>query len=291
MRSMTGYGKGMSRNDNFEVTVEIKSVNNRFLDINVRLPKELNHEEMAMRDFIKARVLRGKINVFVNIRENPQSESDLFVNWEAIKKNFNHLKAIRETLGIKEEIRLEHLLSFPDVFNPDLEELAEEQLHPLIFAALEEAMNEFLEMSRQEGANILADVNKRLQKVEDLTREIETLAPSNLQEEFDRLYRNTMNLIGEKKLDKTRLEQEIALISDRVDITEEIVRMKSHIDLFKKTLNTGGEVGKRLNFILQEMNREANTMNSKTTLLDISHRVIKIKEEVEKLREQIQNAE
>ena len=288
---MTGYGKGMSRNDNFEVTVEIKSVNNRFLDINVRLPKELNHEEMAMRDFIKARVLRGKINVFVNIRENPQSESDLFVNWEAIKKNFNHLKAIRETLGIKEEIRLEHLLSFPDVFNPDLEELAEEQLHPLIFAALEEAMNEFLEMSRQEGANILADVNKRLQKVEDLTREIETLAPSNLQEEFDRLYRNTMNLIGEKKLDKTRLEQEIALISDRVDITEEIVRMKSHIDLFKKTLNTGGEVGKRLNFILQEMNREANTMNSKTTLLDISHRVIKIKEEVEKLREQIQNAE
>ena len=288
---MTGYGKGMSRNDNFEVTVEIKSVNNRFLDINVRLPKELNHEEMAMRDFIKARVLRGKINVFVNIRENPQSGSDLFVNWEAIKKNFNHLKAIRETLGIKEEIRLEHLLSFPDVFNPDLEELAEEQLHPLIFAALEEAMNEFLEMSRQEGANILADVNKRLQKVEDLTREIETLAPSNLQEEFDRLYRNTMNLIGEKKLDKTRLEQEIALISDRVDITEEIVRMKSHIDLFKKTLNTGGEVGKRLNFILQEMNREANTMNSKTTLLDISHRVIKIKEEVEKLREQIQNAE
>ena len=288
---MTGYGKGMSRNDNFEVTVEIKSVNNRFLDINIRLPKELNHEEMAMRDFIKARVLRGKINVFVNIRENPQSESDLFVNWEAIKKNFNHLKAIRETLGIKEEIRLEHLLSFPDVFNPDLEELAEEQLHPLIFAALEEAMNEFLEMSRQEGANILADVNKRLQKVEDLTREIETLAPSNLQEEFDRLYRNTMNLIGEKKLDKTRLEQEIALISDRVDITEEIVRMKSHIDLFKKTLNTGGEVGKRLNFILQEMNREANTMNSKTTLLDISHRVIKIKEEVEKLREQIQNAE
>ncbi len=288
---MTGYGKGMSRNDNFEVTVEIKSVNNRFLDINVRLPKELNHEEMAMRDFIKARVLRGKINVFVNIRENPQSESDLFVNWEAIKKNFNHLKAIRETLGIKEEIRLEHLLSFPDVFNPDLEELAEEQLHPLIFAALEQAMNEFLEMSRQEGANILADVNKRLQKVEDLTREIETLAPSNLQEEFDRLYRNTMNLIGEKKLDKTRLEQEIALISDRVDITEEIVRMKSHIDLFKKTLNTGGEVGKRLNFILQEMNREANTMNSKTTLLDISHRVIKIKEEVEKLREQIQNAE
>lgn len=288
---MTGYGKGMSRNDNFEVTVEIKSVNNRFLDINVRLPKELNHEEMAMRDFIKARVLRGKINVFVNIRENPQSESDLFVNWEAIKKNFNHLKAIRETLGIKEEIRLEHLLSFPDVFNPDLEELAEEQLHPLIFTALEEAMNEFLEMSRQEGANILADVNKRLQKVEDLTREIETLAPSNLQEEFDRLYRNTMNLIGEKKLDKTRLEQEIALISDRVDITEEIVRMKSHIDLFKKTLNTGGEVGKRLNFILQEMNREANTMNSKTTLLDISHRVIKIKEEVEKLREQIQNAE
>ncbi len=288
---MTGYGKGFCQNENFEVTVEIKSVNNRFLDINIRLPKELSHEEMAMRDFIKSKALRGKMSVFVNIRENPQSESDLFVNWEAIKKNFNHLKTIRETLGIKEEIRLEHLLSFPDVFNPDLEEIADEQLHPLIFKALQAAMNEFLRMSKAEGENILQDVKNRLQKINDLTAEIENLAPKNVQSEFNRLYQNTLNLIGEKKIDKTRLEQEVAIISDRVDITEELVRMKSHLDLFRKTLGTQGEVGKRLNFILQEMNREANTMNSKTTMLEIAHRVIKIKEEVEKLREQIQNVE
>ncbi|RLD16454.1 YicC family protein [candidate division KSB1 bacterium] len=291
MRSMTGYGKGMSQNENFEVTVEIKSVNNRFLDLNIRLPKELNHEEVGMRDFIKSKILRGKINVFVNIRENPQSESDLFVNWEAIKKNFNHLNAIRQTLGIKEAVRLEHLLSFPEVFNPNLEEIAQEQLHPLIMQALEAALDEFLRMSEREGKNILDDVRGRLQRIGLLTNEIEELAPVNVQDEFDRLYQNTLNLIGEKKIDKTRLEQEIAIISDRVDITEEIVRMKSHLDLFNKTLNTNGEVGKRLNFILQEMNREANTMNSKTTMLEISHRVIKIKEEVEKLREQIQNIE
>ena len=291
MRSMTGYGKGMSQNENFEVTVEIKSVNNRFLDLNIRLPKELNHEEVGMRDFIKSKILRGKINVFVNIRENPQSESDLFVNWEAIKKNFNHLNAIRQTLGIKEAVRLEHLLSFPEVFNPNLEEIAQEQLHPLIMQALEAALDEFLRMSEREGKNILDDVRGRLQRIGLLTNEIEELAPVNVQDEFDRLYQNTLNLIGEKKIDKTRLEQEIAIISDRVDITEEIVRMKSHLDFFNKTLNTNGEVGKRLNFILQEMNREANTMNSKTTMLEISHRVIKIKEEVEKLREQIQNIE
>ncbi len=291
MRSMTGYGKGLSRDENFEVSVEIKSVNNRFLDFNIRLPKELNYEEMAIRDFIKTKVLRGKVNVFVNVRENPQSENGLFVNWQALKKNFNHLLAIRDTLGIKDDVRLEHLLSFPEVFNPDLEEIAQEKLHPLVFEALGQAMDEFLRMREAEGKNILDDVRKRLQKIGRLTGEIEALAPTNIQEEFDRLYRNVVNLIGEKKLDPNRLEQEIALISDRVDITEELVRMKSHLDLFEKTLQTDGEVGKRLNFILQEMNREANTMNSKTTMLEIAHRVIKIKEEVEKLREQIQNVE
>ncbi len=291
MRSMTGYGKGLGRDENFEVSVEIKSVNNRFLDFNIRLPKELSHEEMAIRDFIKTKVLRGKVNVFVNVRENPQSENGLFVNWQALKKNFNHLLAIRDTLGIKDEVRLEHLLSFPEVFNPDLEEIAQEKLHPLVFAALGQAMDEFMRMREAEGENILRDVRNRLQKVAQITREIETLAPVNLQNEFDRLYKNVLQLIGEKKLDRDRLEQEIAIISDRVDITEELVRMKSHLDLFEKTLQTDGEVGKRLNFILQEMNREANTMNSKTTMLEIAHRVIKIKEEVEKLREQIQNVE
>ncbi len=291
MRSMTGYGKGIRHNENFEVTVEIKSVNNRFLDLNIRLPRELNHEEMAIRDFVKQRILRGKMNVFVNVRQNPQSEGTLFINWDEVKKNFNQLKSIQSTLGIHDEVRLEHLLNFPEIFNPNLEEVAEEQLHPLIFEALDEALNEFVQMSEREGQNILQDIVRRLERIENLTEEIHTLAPQNLQSEFDRLYRNVMNLIGENKLDQNRLEQEIAVISDRVDITEEVVRLKSHIDLFRKTLDASGEVGKRLNFILQEIHREANTINSKTTLLDISHRVIKIKEEAEKLREQVQNVE
>lgn len=291
MRSMTGYGKGVVHNENFEVTVEIKSVNNRFLDLTIRLPRELNHEEMPMREYIKKFVLRGKMNVFVNVRQNPQSESGLFINWDEVKKNFNQLKRIQETLQINDHVRLEHLLSFPEIFNPNLAEVAEAQLHPLIFQALEQAMQEFVRMSEREGQNILTDIKQRLERVENLTEEIQARAPENLKSEFDRLYRNVLNMIGEQKIDQARLEQEIAIISDRVDITEEMVRLKSHLDLFKKTLNNNGEIGKRLNFILQEMHREANTINSKTTLLDISHRVIKIKEEVEKLREQIQNIE
>ncbi len=291
MRSMTGYGKGLSHNENFEVSVEIKSVNNRFFDLNIRLPRELNHEEMAIRDFLKKHVRRGKMNIFVNIRQNPQGESGLFINWDEVKKNFTQLKRIQETLGINEEVHLEHLLAFPEIFNPNLEEVAEKQLHPLIFEALNFAVREFVRMSEGEGHNILNDVTQRLAKVETLTHEIQEKAPQNLKSEFERLYRNVLNMIGEQKLDRSRLEQEIAIISDRVDITEEVVRLKSQLDLFKNTLNSKGEIGKRLNFILQEMHREANTINSKTTMLDISHRVIQIKEEVEKLREQIQNIE
>ncbi len=291
MRSMTGYGKGISRNENFEVSVELKSVNNRFLDLNVRLPKELSHEENPVRELVKSRIKRGKVSIFIKLKQNPQSESGAFINWEEVQKNYNQLKVIQEKLGLGDSIRLDHLLAFQDIFTPDLETIAEEQIHPLIFEALEKALEEFIRMSEREGRNIFADIEGRVKKIEKLTHEIQELAPQNLKSEFDRLYKNVLNLISEKNLENSRLEQEIAIISDRVDITEECVRLLSHIDLFKITLTSKDEVGKRMNFILQEMHREANTINSKTTMLEISHRIIQVKEEIEKLREQVQNIE
>ncbi len=291
MRSMTGYGKGMARNDQFEVTIEIKGVNNRFLDLSIRLPKELNAEEVYIREAIKSKVHRGKVLVFVNVEQNPEGSEELFIDWPALEKRYQQLRSIRQKLNLKDEVQLDHLLQFSELLAPNLEAVAETQIKPLITEALESALNAFIEMKEQEGRNILNDVQSRLKLVEKLTTEIQNIAPENVKKEFERLYENVRSLMEEQKIDVARLEQEIAILSDRVDITEECVRLISHIDLFKKTLNNGGDMGKRLNFILQEMHREANTINSKTTMVEIAHRVITVKEEIEKLREQVQNIE
>ena len=291
MRSMTGYGKAVANNEIFTVSVEIKSVNNRFLDMTVRLPKELSSEEIYIREFLKGKVIRGKIFIYVNVEQNQQNGNELFIDWQAAEKKVKLLQTIKEKFALNDEVKLNHLLMFPDLFAMDLEALVEEQIRPLILEALQTALQEFLRMREQEGANLLKDLKNTLNKIETLVKEIKTIAPENVQTEFERLFKNVKNLIEEQNIDQGRMEQELAILADRVDITEECVRLQSHVDLFKQTLNKPEDIGKRLNFILQEMHREANTINSKTTMLEISHKVINIKEEIEKLREQVQNIE
>lgn len=291
MRSMTGYGKATSHNEWFTVSVEIKSVNNRFLDVSVRLPKELSSEEVLIREYLKGKVIRGKIFIYVNLEQTQQDGKELFIDWQAAEQKVQMLIALKERFQLDDNVKLNHLLMFPDLFTMDLQALIEEQIRPLILEALEKAMSEFLKMREQEGANLRQDFQQRLEKIDQLVNEIRQIAPDNIQLEFERLVKNVKNLIDDQKVDVGRLEQEIAILSDRVDITEECVRLKSHIDLFKKTIAMQEDIGKRLNFLLQEMHREANTISSKTTMLEISHKVITIKEEIEKLREQVQNIE
>ncbi|MHB2153033.1 YicC/YloC family endoribonuclease [Caldithrix abyssi] len=291
MRSMTGYGKAVLSNEYFTVSVEIKGVNNRFLDLSVRLPKELSSEEIQVREFLKNKVIRGKIFVYVNVEQSQQNGSELFVDWQAAEKKVKQLNALRERFKLADELKLTHLLMFPELFAMDLESVVETQIRPLLLGALEKAAQEFIHMREQEGANLLRDMRQRMRKIEELVDEIKEIAPQNVKAEFERLYRNVQSLIEEQNIDRSRMEQELAILSDRVDITEECVRLKSHIGLFNQTVENDGDIGKRLNFILQEMHREANTINSKTTMLEISHKVITIKEEIEKLREQVQNIE
>ncbi|MHB2148994.1 YicC/YloC family endoribonuclease [Calditrichota bacterium LG25] len=291
MRSMTGYGKAVLSNEYFMVSVEIKGVNNRFLDLSVRLPKELSSEEIQVREFLKNKVIRGKIFVYVNVEQSQQNGSELFVDWQAAEKKVKQLNALRERFKLADELKLTHLLMFPELFVMDLESVVEAQIRPLLLGALEKATQEFVQMREQEGANLLQDMRQRMRKIEELVDEIKEIAPQNVKAEFDRLYRNVQSLIEEQNIDRSRMEQELAILTDRVDITEECVRLKSHIGLFNQTVEKDEEIGKRLNFILQEMHREANTINSKTTMLEVSHKVIAIKEEIEKLREQVQNIE
>ena len=291
MRSMTGFGKSQKINQNLELEIEVRSVNSRYLDLSVRLPNALSAFEMPVRERLKESVIRGKVTVYANLKKVTVSENGESLDYSKIQESYNQLKNVKELLNIDEDIKLSHLLSMGDLFEPDLENIDEAKLLSIIHAALDQALDAFNKMRDIEGTYILQDMLKRNIHISELLEMVEKKSKLNKKQEFDRLLENVKNLIAQDKIDQDRMNMEIALIADRVDITEECVRMHSHIKLFEGTLKQKGESGKKLNFILQEMLREANTMNSKTSDIEVSHNVIKIKEEIEKLREQAQNIE
>lgn len=291
MLSMTGYGKGVAATGNFELTVELKSVNNRYLDIGMKMPKQLASFESRLRDELKKNVLRGKISVFIELREVTGNQAAPLLDMDKIRLKYEALNAVRSALKIEEPVRIGHLVSFPELFESNYSALSEELLMTLVSQALSEALNDFNRMRKEEGDFLLEDMKQRLAMIETLTEDSLSTGKTMIRKEFDRLYNQVIELIGQQKLESGRLEQEIAIVADKVDITEECIRLKSHINLFRQTLAEGTDIGKKLNFILQEMLREANTINSKSTDIGIIHDVIKIKEEIEKLREQTQNIE
>ena len=291
MRSMTGFGKSQKINQNLELEIEVRSVNSRYLDLSVRLPNALSAFEMPVRERLKESVIRGKVTVYANLKKVTVSENGESLDYSKIQESYNQLKNVKELLNLDEDIKLSHLLSMGDLFEPDLENIDEAKLLSIILAALDQALDAFNKMRDIEGTYILQDMLKRNIHISELLEMVEKKSKLNKKQEFDRLLENVKNLIAQDKIDQDRMNMEIALIADRVDITEECVRMHSHIKLFEGTLKQKGESGKKLNFILQEMLREANTMNSKTSDIEVSHNVIKIKEEIEKLREQAQNIE
>jgi uncharacterized protein (TIGR00255 family) len=291
MRSMTGFGKAQSINKNIEVEIEVRSVNSRYLDLSIRLPNTISAFEMPIRDKIKEEVIRGKITVYVNLKISSYDESQTLIDNSKILERYNQLKSVKKLLKIDENIKLSHLLTVSDLFELDLNTIDEKKLLDIIMKTLDQALNAFNVMRDTEGSHILKDMLERNNNITELLAFVEKKSKLNVQQEFNRQLENVKNMITQDKIDQDRLNMEIALIADRVDITEECVRMRSHINLFDNSCKQNGESGKKLNFILQEMLREANTMSSKTSDIDVSHKVIKIKEEIEKLREQAQNIE
>lgn len=288
---MTGYGKHSVSDSLIEVTVELRSVNNRYLDVSIRMPREISALENTVRDILKSEIIRGKLSVSVNIRKNESLDTDIAVDDAYLENKINLLQKIQKSLKTQEQIKISHLLQLPDFFEFDLAALDLDKVKEMLLESLQGAIKEFNLMREQEGSFLLNDMKERMKEIEQLSTIVSSQGRGNIKTEYERLWNNIARLIDEDKIDKMRLEQEIAIIADKVDITEECVRMSSHLELFRDTLNKEGEVGKKLTFILQEMLREANTMNSKTTDTNISHKVILIKEEIEKLREQAQNLE
>lgn len=289
--SMTGFGKAKTTYENYEVEVELRSLNNRYLDIVTRLPKSLENYEQLVKEEIKKKIIRGKVSANVSLNGKMNGLNDFKLNEEVLDYYHNLLKEIKSKTGIKGDITLEHILQFSDLLQPNDEEIDDEEIKNNLLITLREALDKLVGMRQDEAENITKDVNDRLKKIEKLTEEIFTKGKENPKQDYDKLYQRVQLLLQGKTVDEYRLEMEMVLLADKVDITEECTRLKSHIKQFNNIFTTKPEVGKPLTFILQEMHREVNTIGSKTTIVEISHAVISMKEEIEKLREQVQNLE
>lgn len=288
--SMTGYGKSVIQKENYSVEAEIKSLNSRYLDTSIKLPKSISGKELELRDIINNYVKRGKISVTVSIKQEGVEDKYAFLDRTALNSAINFLKEIRQKADIKDEITLDHILAFQTMYFSDAPEDIEKEFD-LVKNAVSNAMEEIVKMRRQEGENLVTDLEERLTSIENSFSEIEKIAGSSVDNHFEKLKEKAKKLVENIEDYGDRLEAELALLAEKYDVTEEIVRMRSHIKMFRDVLANSEEAGRKLNFITQEMNREVNTVNSKSVSTEISQLGIGVKEELEKIREQIQNIE
>ncbi|MCH7972622.1 MAG: YicC family protein [Bacteroidetes bacterium] len=290
LKSMTGFGKASAENERISVDIELKSVNSRFLDTFFRLPNFLSLREFELKDVIKNKIKRGKINITLQVNFKDPKDSPWGINTEKLDDFLLTIKDIKKQSNINEELRLNHLLSNKDLFSGNKIEISEEDFE-FIKEALNKSINELDIMKINEGSELSKDLRKRTKEIETKVDEIKTNSRDSVEENHSLFKERIKKLIDDVNINEERLETELAILADKADITEECVRLKSHLKFFNDSLNTEESNGRRLNFLCQEINREANTIASKTLSSEISHKSIFIKEEIEKIREQIQNIE
>jgi uncharacterized protein (TIGR00255 family) len=288
--SMTGYGKSNLQKNDFLVEVEIKSLNSRFLDIFPKLPKSLYDKELEIRNLIKNKVRRGKISVSVYVERNVLDNRIANIQDDKLEAVLNLLNDLRKKSNIQAEISLQDLLGFQNIFFSDESDENEEE-YKIAVEAINEALEQLNKMRRDEGEALANELRERIENITGSLKKIEQFSRNEVVEYFDKLKKRAKDLVRELPHNDDRLQMELALLAEKYDITEECVRLRSHVSQFVDTLKNSDDVGRRLNFLSQEMNREANTINSKSVSTDITNEGIAIKQELEKIREQIQNIE
>lgn len=292
LRSMTGFGRGAAREGAVEATVEVRSVNARFVDVSVYTPRILSSYEGEIQRVAKKRLNRGKVSVSVSLKEDDVSTASQ-INGKAIQDRMALLRAVREEAGLSPEeapITLDILLQEDSLLVPDIdEEKRASSAWEATRAALRDSLGALEEMSLQEGRAMQEDLEGRVSEIESSVEIIEKRAPERIREARVRLRETLSDLVDDERLDPGRLEMEIAILADKRDITEECVRLRSHLAQFREALENEKPVGRRLNFLCQELNREINTIGSKANDAEITRLSIAMKEELEKIREQVQN--
>lgn len=291
IKSMTGFGRCEVAEKERKFIVEMKSVNHRYLDVNIKMPKKLNFFESAIRGELKNYISRGKVDVFITYEDFSENTSSVRYNKELAEEYLKYLRQMSEDFGLDDDIRVSTLSKYPDVFSMEDVDIDEEELWKELQKAIAGAAKMFVESRIVEGEHLKEDLIEKLDNMLRLVDFITERSPKIITEYKSKLEDKVKELLADTAVDEARLLTEVTIFADKVCVDEELVRLRSHIETTKKTLIEGGSIGRKLDFIAQEMNREANTILSKCNDLEISNCGIELKTEIEKVREQIQNIE
>lgn len=290
IKSMTGYGKATLSQDQKEYQVEIKSVNHRYLDISVKMPRTLSYLEEEVKKAIATKVKRGKIDVFITFENNSSEGKEIKINTEIAKIYVDELKKLAKQEDILANIEVTEISKFPDVLSIQNNQ-EDETIKVELIETVSHATDKLVQMRAVEGNKMAEDLLIRIQAIQEKVKEISSLSTGLIEEYVVKLEGRIKEILKNQEVDETRLAQEVVIYADKCSVEEEVTRLKSHISQFEKLLKTDEPIGKKLDFIIQEMNRETNTIGSKANHLEITNDVIDIKTELENIREQIQNIE
>lgn len=291
IKSMTGFGRSEVTDGDRKVTVEMKSVNHRYFEPSVKMPKKLNFYEAGIRAELKKYISRGKVDVFISYEDYTENKYCLKYNEELAEEYMGILTRMSEQFGLDNDIRVSNLSRYPEVITMEEQNDDEEEVWNLLKQAVNEACEQFVETRVNEGEKLKDDLIGKLDYMTELVGYIEDRSPSIIQEYREKLLAKIYEVLEDSNIDENRIATEVTIFADKVCVDEETVRLRSHIDSTRAELINGGSVGRKLDFIAQEMNREANTILSKANNLDVSNWAISLKTEIEKVREQIQNIE
>ncbi|MCI6812657.1 MAG: YicC family protein [Lachnospiraceae bacterium] len=291
IKSMTGFGRCEVSENNRKFTVEMKSVNHRYLDVNIKMPKKLNFFEAAIRTLLKDYIQRGKVDIFITYEDYTENNVSIKYNRDIAQEYLTYLQQMAEEFSLDNDIRVSALSRYPEVFSMEEQNIDEEGIWKTLEKALRGAAEGFVETRIREGENLRNDLVEKLNGMQSRVAFIEEKSPQIIAEYRRKLEEKVKELLEDAKVDENRLLMEVIIFADKTCVDEEIVRLRSHIETTRSTLLAGGTMGRKLDFIAQEMNREANTILSKANDLEISNCAIELKTEIEKVREQIQNVE
>lgn len=291
LRSMTGFGRSKYETEGREYLVEIKSVNNRYSDINIKLPRNISFLEEKVKKTVTNSISRGKVDVFINFTNYSEKGKKIKINTELAKQYIEELKNLQKETDVIDNIGIMDICKMPEVLNLKIEDDDEDILWQELSECLNNAITGFLIMRENEGNKIKEDLEKRIESIKEKIEEIDKISDGVVEEYVNKLEKRVNELLKTSVVDEARLAQEIVIYSDKCSVEEELTRLRSHISQFLNLLNETNPVGKKIDFLIQEMNRETNTIGSKANNLEITNLVVDIKTEIENIREQVQNIE
>lgn len=291
IKSMTGFGRGHKLLNGRDITVEIRAVNHRYYEFSARIPRSLGFAEEKLKSMLQGRISRGKVEVSVQVCNTEAADEKITINKEIVREYVDALRSVWEEFSLNDDLALSNILRIPDAFTVVKTETDEEQLWQDIKAAAEEALERFISMRETEGERMTRDIASRLDRIEKWVGIIENRSPAIVEEYRKRLYDKMCEVLNSANIDESRILMEAGIFSEKTAVDEETVRLRSHIAQFRTMLESGEPVGRKLDFLVQEMNRETNTIGSKVQDIEVTRIVVDQKSEIEKIREQIQNIE